>query len=317
MEKFSRRSPATAAITTRDRPGWKTRVMPHCPATARCASDSRLARAATPMTDRTFPSTALSQHPLGPGTTLRWAPSLAVATDPTAAAQFAFLLPATRTAPGVMQFLPALGSAAPPACAFCVCIALDAAALRDLLAGDATPGAALLRAPAAPVLSLPLTAAARFAAESIQSCPFAGSFRAMALTARGHDLLLEFLTALANSASPPAGPITRALADRIHAAAEILKRRLENPPALPALAREVGLSETTLKRGFRQVFSTTPFAYLRARRMEHAHALLAAGEATVLEAAAMVGYSNPSNFAAAFRLQFGVNPKTFQLTARR
>jgi AraC-like DNA-binding protein len=37
----------------------------------------------------------------------------------------------------------------------------------------------------------------------------------------------------------------------------------------------------------------------------------------VLEAATLVGYSNPSNFAAAFRLQFGVNPKTFQLAARR
>jgi AraC-like DNA-binding protein len=98
---------------------------------------------------------------------------------------------------------------------------------------------------------------------------------------------------------------------------DAVKSWLDHPPALPALAREVGLSETTLKRGFHQIFSTTPFAYLRARRLEHAHALLAAGDATVLEAATIVGYSNPSNFAAAFRLQFGVNPKTFQLTAHR
>jgi AraC-like DNA-binding protein len=264
-----------------------------------------------------FSSSVSGQHLLGPGATLRWAPDFAAATDPAAAAHFVFLLPAARTAPGSMLFLPAHATGTLPPAAFCACVALGAAALRDLLAGDATPGAALLRAPAAPALVLPLTPAARLATESIVSCPFAGSLRAMALTARGHDLLLEFLTALANSASPPAGPITRALADRIHAAAEILRRRLETPPALAALAREVGLSETTLKRGFRQVFGTTPFAYLRARRLEHAHALLAAGDATVLEAAALVGYSNPSNFAAAFRLQFGVNPKAFQLTARR
>ncbi len=271
-----------------------------------------------PMPASPFPISPTGQHPLGPGTTLRWAPGFAAATDPAAAAHFAFLLPPARTDPGAMLFLPALAnSVSTPPATFCACIALDAAALRDLLAGDATPGAAFLRAPAAPALALTLTPAARFAAESILSCPFAGSFRAMALTARGHDLLLEFLTALANSASPRSGPVTRALADRIHAAAESLKRQLENPPTLPALAREVGLSETTLKRGFHQVFGTTPFAYLRARRLEHAHALLAAGEATVLEAAAVVGYSNPSNFAAAFRRQFGVNPKTFQLTARR
>jgi AraC-like DNA-binding protein len=65
------------------------------------------------------------------------------------------------------------------------------------------------------------------------------------------------------------------------------------------------------------VFGTTVFGYLRARRMERARALLEAGKATVLEAAALVGYSNPSNFAAAFRREFGVNPKAFQLTARR
>ena len=269
------------------------------------------------MPARPLPSSPNGQHPLGPGATLRWAPGFAAAADPGATAHFVFQLPPSRTMAGVMLFLPARAAPALLPSAFCVCVAFEATALRDLLAGDATPGAALLRAPAAPALTLALTPAARFAAESILSCPFAGSFRAMALTARGHDLLLEFLTALANSASPPAGPITRALADRIHAAAEILKRRLDAPPALSDLAREVGLSETTLKRGFRQVFDTTPFAYLRARRMEHAHALLAAGEATVLEAAAIVGYSNPSNFAAAFRLQFGVNPKTFQLTARR
>ncbi|MEO6245123.1 MAG: AraC family transcriptional regulator [Opitutaceae bacterium] len=269
------------------------------------------------MSTHSSPSSSTGLHPLGPGATLRWAPGLAAATDPAAAAHFAFVLAAARNEAGAMFFLPALGAAATPPAAFCVCIAFEATALRDLLTGDATPGAALLRGPTAPALALPLTPAARFAAESILGCPFAGSLRAMALTARGHDLLLEFLTALANSASPSAGPITRALADRIHAAAEILKRALDLPPTLPALAREVGLSETTLKRGFRQVFGTTPFAYLRARRLEHAHALLAAGEATVLEAAAIVGYSNPSNFAAAFRRQFGVNPKTFQLTARR
>jgi AraC-like DNA-binding protein len=269
------------------------------------------------MSSRPFTAISPGQHPLGPGATLRWAPGLAAALDPAAAAHFAFFPPPAGGEAGVMLFLPARANAAPPPAAFCACIALEAAALRDLLAGDATPGAALLRAPAAPALTLPLTPAARFAAESILSCPFGGSLRAMALTARGHDLLLEFLTALANSSAPRTGPVTRALADRIHAAADILKRRHEAPPALGALAREVGLSETTLKRGFRQVFGTTPFAYLRARRMEHAHALLAAGEATVLEAAAIVGYSNPSNFAAAFRRQFGVNPKTFQLSARR
>lgn len=205
---------------------------------------------------------------------------------------------------------------------FCVVIALSLPAVEELLLGDESPGAVRIRELAAGAggetsFEFPLTPAARLSVESVRRCPFVGASRSMALTARGNDLLVEFLSTLGRAETPHLVPLTRALNDQIHAAAEILKHDLETPPTLTALARRVGLSETALKRGFRQVFATTVFGYLRTHRMEHARALLQSGEATVLEAAAIVGYSNPSNFASAFRQQFGLNPKTFQLTARR
>ena len=113
-------------------------------------------------------------------------------------------------------------------------------------------------------------------------------------------------------AAPTVGP-----GDRLRLAAEILERDLEHPPSLERLAAEVGLSETTLKRGFRREFQTSVFGYVRTRRMDKARRLIETGAATVLEAATLVGYTNPSHFAAAFRQQFGVNPKAFQLGARR
>ena len=137
----------------------------------------------------------------------------------------------------------------------------------------------------------------------------------MALSARVNDLLIEFLTCLA-AIAPPAPPLRR-LDEQINAAAGLLAQRLEDPPTLAVLAGQVGVSETTLKRGFHQVFGTTVFGYLREQRMTRAHALLRSGEVTVLEAATRVGYSNPSNFTAAFRRHFGINPKEFQLAARR
>jgi AraC-like DNA-binding protein len=165
-------------------------------------------------------------------------------------------------------------------------------------------------------LLLSLTPAARLAVESVRRCPLAGACRALILSARCHDLLVEFISA---GEAQRAKPVSL-MADtktRVREAAAALSRRLDETPSLEALAREVGLSETTLKRGFRQVFGTTVFEHLRALRMEHARALLQSGEATVIEAATLVGYSNPSNFASAFRRQFGVNPKEFQLAARR
>lgn len=162
----------------------------------------------------------------------------------------------------------------------------------------------------------PLPPRARLALESIRRCPFAGVCRDMALTARCHDLLVEFLTAW-TAALQPAPVTTIGPDDRVRLAAELLERDLAAPPSLADLAAQVGLSETTLKRHFPVVHGHTAFSYLRVRRMEKARQLLETGAATVLEAATLVGYSNPSNFAAAFRQQFGVNPKTFQLRARR
>jgi AraC-like DNA-binding protein len=263
------------------------------------------------------------QHSLRPGAILIWGDALEWSLVTNTTVVFAFVLGGGGIAQGRM-LLTAGGGPPPPLGTFAAWVALDAPALSELLAGDESPGASRIRQfstqAGAPPVVLPLTAAAQLAVESIRRCPFVGACRAVALHARGNDLLVEFLAALANTSAvneSSAPVVTRAHADRIHAAAARLRRDLEHPPALAELARHSGLSETSLKRGFRHVYGTTVFGYLRSLRMERARTLLASGEATVLEAAAQVGYSNPSNFAAAFRQEFGLNPKEFQLASRR
>lgn len=201
-----------------------------------------------------------------------------------------------------------------PAGAFAVGLLVSGPPLRDLLADDRTPGVAhvraVLREGAAPAPQ-PLSPALRLAVESIRRCPFWGPCRQWALAARAHDLLVEFLAQRPPEASPPG------VDARLRRAAGLLEKDLANPPSLAELARHAGLSETSLKRGFRRAFGDTVFGHLRTLRMTRARALLESGECTVLEAATRVGFSNPSNFAAAFRRQFGLNPKQFQLAARR
>jgi AraC-like DNA-binding protein len=201
---------------------------------------------------------------------------------------------------------------------FHLVLALAGASWRELRGGGMTVSGGMhdLAWAGAKTPVFPLTATARLAVESIRRCPFAGPCRALMMEARCNDMLLELITALGAPAQH-ARPLMVDADVRIRVAAGKLEEYLDQPPSLGELAREVGLSETTLKRGFRQVFGTTVFGYLREKRMEHARALLASGRATVIEAAALVGYSNPSNFAAAFRQQFGLNPKEFQLAARR
>jgi AraC-like DNA-binding protein len=87
-----------------------------------------------------------------------------------------------------------------------------------------------------------------------------------------------------------------------------LVRNLENPPSLFGLARQVGLNDTKLKRGFRQVFGTTAFGCLHAHRMEQGRQLLAKGKMNVTEVAYKIGYSSRTYFSRAFTKHFGLNP---------
>lgn len=100
--------------------------------------------------------------------------------------------------------------------------------------------------------------------------------------------------------------------DLIHHARDVLLKKMESPPSIMELAREVGINETKLKRGFRQLFGTTVFAHLRQQRMEKAREMLIGGDRNVCEVACSVGYSNASHFARAFQQAFGVNPGSYQ-----
>jgi len=188
-------------------------------------------------------------------------------------------------------------------------------------AGDGSAGALralrLARGDGCPNLTLPMGPRVGALVERVRRCPLRGALRMLAM----ESLFAGMLTEMIQSLSDPAGPCRntcrwlRADEERIRAAASLLNQRMEEPPSLAELARSVGLCESKLKRGFHRVFGRTAFGYLRGQRMHRARQLLETGEATVLETASLVGYHNPSHFAAAFRQEFGVNPKQFQLVA--
>lgn len=168
-----------------------------------------------------------------------------------------------------------------------------------------------------PWLVTPITSRARLVADQIQNCPFQGLARTLSMESRCLDLLVEMITSLDQNGSNTQRKLSRQEVERIHAAAEILRRSITEPPSLSELARQVSLSESKLKTGFHQTFGTTAFGYLREQRMEKARQMLVTGEHSILDAAHIVGISNPSHFASLFKQQFGVNPKQFQMNAVR
>ncbi|NJS42127.1 helix-turn-helix transcriptional regulator [Candidatus Gracilibacteria bacterium] len=104
--------------------------------------------------------------------------------------------------------------------------------------------------------------------------------------------------------------------EKICEAKDILLQRLDRPPSLIELARQVGMNDCTLKRGFRQVFGMTAMSCLHHYRMELAQQLLTIGEMNVNQVATAIGYASRSSFYTAFRKQFGVSPHQY-LTQNR
>ncbi|MEM8613735.1 MAG: AraC family transcriptional regulator [Cyanobacteria bacterium P01_H01_bin.105] len=153
--------------------------------------------------------------------------------------------------------------------------------------------------------------------QQILHCPYQGAAQQLYLESKAMELFALQLGQLETD-SATAKPILLKPSDieRVQDAQQILEQQLCNPPSLPALARQVGLNECTLKRGFRQLLNTTVFGYLRDCRMQQAQKLLLASHITIAQVAIQVGYRNPEAFSTAFRRQFAISPKAYQLRHR-
>ena len=146
-------------------------------------------------------------------------------------------------------------------------------------------------------------------------CPYEGVTQRLYLECKALELLTLQFTCL--DPNPPRQSLLKAKElDRVQSARDILVQRLNSPPTLIELAHQVGLSNRKLQQGFRHLFGTTVFGYLCNYRMEQAKHLLSHSHTTVAEVAAKVGYRNPEAFSTAFRRQFAISPKTYQLGQR-
>lgn len=102
--------------------------------------------------------------------------------------------------------------------------------------------------------------------------------------------------------------VSRADRQRLVRARERLLEDLGKAPSLSELAREAGMSQPKLTRGFRQLFLNSVYGVFQQARMTQARCRLLTGDESVMRIASDLGYANASHFATAFRKQFGINP---------
>lgn len=155
-----------------------------------------------------------------------------------------------------------------------------------------------------------LTSEMQIVLQQIVTAPYQGMLQKMYWESKILELLVLQLSQLLNKKYQRKIIALKQLEiDKIYQAKEILINNLVEPPTLMSLAQQVGIHHMKLKQGFKELFATTPFAYLREYRLEVARNLLLENRSSVISVASNVGYSNASHFAAAFKRKYGVSPK--------
>ncbi|TDS07455.1 helix-turn-helix transcriptional regulator [Sphingobacterium paludis] len=95
---------------------------------------------------------------------------------------------------------------------------------------------------------------------------------------------------------------------RLELARQILEQRLANPPTQKELATEVLMSESKLRKDFKEYFSVTIHDYLTRLRMEKARSYLLEDRMSVYEVALLTGFGHQNNFSSAFKKYYGISP---------
>lgn len=99
--------------------------------------------------------------------------------------------------------------------------------------------------------------------------------------------------------------------EKIELAYDIVLENVKAPYSIKELANKVQLNEYKLKTIFKQMYGMTIFELIRTKKMARAMELLTHSDKNITEIATQLGYANMSNFALAFRKQYGMNPKEY------
>lgn len=154
--------------------------------------------------------------------------------------------------------------------------------------------------------------------DPIWSCfhlPVSGTLLGRWMSAKFDELLCIGLQILKNSMNlADHDPLDLELpyGEKIQRARAILSMEYANPPALPSLAQQLGISETRLKSGFKSMNGITVMQYCINKRIEAAKLLLKENRHSISEIGDIVGYEDHSAFSRAFRRSSGYSPKEWR-----
>jgi len=107
------------------------------------------------------------------------------------------------------------------------------------------------------------------------------------------------------------------VSDKKHLLSRLVEENLREQITVEELAKKSGLSLSTFKREFKELFQTSPKEWMNQKRLERARFLLASTDKNVTEIAHEVGFDSLSHFIEFFKDNYKVTPKQYQISQKR
>jgi AraC-like DNA-binding protein len=100
----------------------------------------------------------------------------------------------------------------------------------------------------------------------------------------------------------------RPIAAFVAKAERMLTEAVDRPPAIPGLARELGVAYSYFRREFKRQTGLAPYQYVRRMRLEKARRLIGNSSDSLQTIADRLGFASPYHLSAAFKKHYGQAP---------
>lgn len=145
----------------------------------------------------------------------------------------------------------------------------------------------------------------------IKQCQESGAMRNLLIQSKVLELLALQIGQMQDS-RPGSPGLSVAETGRLHELKNYMESHFLEDFSLPHLSRICLLNDFKLKKGFKELFGTTVFAYLRKLRMDFAGNLLLDSLKSIEDISEILGYEHPQHFSTAFKRYHGTTPSNFR-----
>ena len=155
----------------------------------------------------------------------------------------------------------------------------------------------------------PSPRAVSLAEQILRTSAYTDVLQRLLIESRCLEIVGEAFSSLISEAGLHQYPLRTRDHERVRIIAEQLRAGSFLSGSIEEIAREAGMSTSSLQRHFRAAFGMTVFEFIRNEKLNEAWRLLMQEGISVGEAAYRAGYSSAANFTTAFKRRFGVLPK--------